>query len=186
MKTIRAWLLGSGQELNSSKLAVFVVAVLLTTVLLGNGAGEKDGKSTKPNPGVVAYAVQIEPVTAEQGELPAEFAMAIYENIVEQVTKSGKFQQVFRSGDKRAVEVGNLLILTSTLQSFERGSETKRAVTTVSGATKIAVNAKLVTRDSQVKFERTVDGKVRLFGENLKATQYLAKNIAKLINQASL
>ena len=161
------------------------IVVLLTTVFLGNCVAEEDSKAI-PKPAATAYAVQIEPVTAEEGELPAEFAMAIYENLVEQVTKTGKFQQVFRSGDKRAAEVPNLLILTSTLERFQRGSQTKRAVTTVGGATKIAVNAKLVTRDSQVKFERTVEGKVRMFGENLKATQALAKNIAKLINQSSL
>lgn len=104
-----------------------------------------------------------------------------------QITKTGKFELVFRSGDKRASEVHNLLILTSTLQRFQRGSSTKRAVTTVGGATKIIVEAKLVTRNSQVIFERRVQGTVRLFGgENLKATQALAKNIAKLISTSSL
>jgi hypothetical protein len=37
-----------------------------------------------------------------------------------------------------------------------------------------------------VKFERTVEGKVRLFGENLKATEALAKNIPKSINRFSV
>lgn len=45
-----------------------------------------------------------------------------------------------------------MLILTATLQRFQHGSSTKRAVTTVA-----AGNAKL-TRDSQMKFERTVEG----------------------------
>ena len=163
------------------------LGLLLLAVLLGNCVAQENTKAkAKTKSPAVTYAVQIEPVTSEEGALPAEFSMAIYENLVEQVTKTGKFQQVFRSGDKRAADVPNLLVLTSTLKSFQRGSETKRAVTTVGGATKIAVDAKLATRDSQVKFERTVEGKVRLFGENLKATQTLAKNIAKMINQSSL
>ena len=79
----------------------------------------------------------------------------------------------------------NLLILTTKLEKFERGSQTKRAVTTVAGATKVTVHAQLATRDSQIKMDKTAHGTVRLFGENMKATQYLAKNIANLINQSS-
>jgi hypothetical protein len=37
-----------------------------------------------------------------------------------------------------------------------------------------------------MRFERTVEGKVRLFGENLKATQASAKNIAKSISESSI
>ena len=44
----------------------------------------------------------------------------------------------------------------------------------------------LATRDSQIKFDKTARGTIRLFGENLKATQNLAKNIAELISQSSL
>lgn len=78
-----------------------------------------------------------------------------------------------------------MLILTTKLEKFERGSQTKRAVTTVAGATKVTVHAQLATRDSQIKVDKTAEGTVRLFGENIKATQILAKNIANLINQSS-
>jgi hypothetical protein len=81
--------------------------------------------------------------------------------------------------------VPNLLILTTTLEKFERGSQTKRAVTTVAGATKVSVHAQLATRDSQIKMDKTAQGTVRLFGENLKATSALAKNIANLVSQSS-
>jgi hypothetical protein len=37
-----------------------------------------------------------------------------------------------------------------------------------------------------MKFERTVEGKLRLFGENLDAPEALAKNIAKSINRFSV
>ena len=134
----------------------------------------------------VAWAIEIEPVSAKDGQLPAEFAMAIYERLVHEISKSNKFQQVFRSGDRRATDVPNLLILTTTLEKFEHGSETKRAVTTVGGATEVAVHVQLATRDSHVKLGETVKGSVRLFGGNLNATQNLAKNITDVINQLSL
>ncbi len=163
-------------------------AVVLAIALAGNATAAETTHATlaKPNVATSGYAVQVEPVTAEDGQLPAEFAMGIYENLVRQVTKTGKFDQVFRSGDKRAASAPNLLILTATLQRFDRGSSTKRAVTTVAGATKITVKARLATRDDQVKFERSVKGQVRVFGENLKATESLAKNIAKLVSRTRL
>ncbi len=140
----------------------------------------------KPAASSTAWAIQIEPVVAEEGKLPPDFAMAVYENLIEEVGKTDKFQQVFRSGDRRATDVPNLLILKTTLEKFERGSQTKRAVTTVAGATKISVRVELVTRDSQVRMDKTARGTVRLFGENLKATHALAKNIANMINQSPL
>ncbi len=131
------------------------------------------------------WAIQIEPVAAEEGKLPPDFAMAIYEKLIEEIAKTNKFQQVFRSGDRRAADVQNLLVLKTTLEKFERGSETKRAVTTVGGATKVSVRAQLATRDLQIKMDKTAEGTVRLFGGNLNATQKLAKNVAALVNQAS-
>jgi hypothetical protein len=174
--------------MNRRALPVAIVMVVIF-VLLASAPGtsqQKPKAAGAPQTTTSDWAVQIEPVSAEEGKLPADFAMAIYENLVAEVSKSGKFQQVFRSGDRRATDVEHLLILTAKLEKFERGSSTKRAVTTVGGATKVSVHAQLATRDSQVKLEKTAQGTVRLFGENLKATQALAKNIATLISQATL
>jgi hypothetical protein len=170
-------------------LRALMAAALMLSLLASGSAFAQEKPAAKPAAktpeSTTPWAVQIEPVSAEEGQLPPDFAMAIYERLVEEIGKTGKFQQVFRSGDRRATDVPNLLILTTTLEKFERGSQTKRAVTTVAGATKISVHAKLATRDSQIKADKTVQGTVRLFGENLKATQALAKNIATLISQSS-
>jgi hypothetical protein len=141
--------------------------------------------ATKPAATTTPWAIQIEPVSAEEGQLPPDFAMAIYERLVEEIGKTNKFQQVFRSGDRRATDVPNLLTLTTTLEKFERGSQTKRAVTTVAGATKVTVVVQLTSRDEHIKVSKKAEGTVRLFGENIKATQILAKNVAKLINESA-
>ena len=73
-----------------------------------------------------------------------------------------------------------------TLQSFERGNQTTRAVTTVAGATKVKVHLKVSTRDGNTLVEKDVQGTARFFGENLKATYALAKNIAGTLRDASL
>lgn len=166
-------------------LRTLTAAALMLTLLAGGSAFTQEKPAAKPVATATPWAIQIEPVSAEEGQLPPDFAMAIYERLVEEIGKTNKFQQVFRSGDRRATDVPNLLILTTKLEKFERGSQTKRAVTTVAGATKVSVHAQLATRDSQVKVDKTVQGTVRLFGENIKATQFLAKNIANLINQSS-
>ena len=164
--------------------------MLLVLVSIGGSAFAQAKPAAKtPAKGPVkpvAWAIEIEPVAAKDGQLPADFAMAIYERLVQDITKSNKFQQVFRSGDRRAGDVPNLLILTTTLEAFKHGSETKRAVTTVGGATEVAVHVQLATRDSHVKLGETVKGSVRLFGGNLNATQNLAKNITDVINQLTL
>jgi len=84
------------------------------------------------------------------------------------------------------IGINSLYALKTTVEKYTPGSETKRAVTTVSGATKLTVRSHLLTRDGKVVMDRTVDGNVRFFGSNLRATQNLARNIAKAIQQPSL
>jgi len=133
-----------------------------------------------------AWSLQVEPVTAEEGQLPPDFSMAIYEDLLAQLTKTNTFRQVYRSGDHQAESVPNLLVLRMTLLNFERGSQTERAVTTVKGATKVEVHLKVSARDGNALIEKDVQGTVRLFGENLKATNALAKHIAETLRDASL
>ncbi len=158
-------------------LALFLCALSLGLVLRGFAA-EK--------PETSAWAIQVEPVQADEGQLPPDFSMAVYEDLVAQLVKTDKFQQVFRSGDHQAEGVPNLLVLHMTLQNFERGNQTTRAVTTVAGATKVKVHLKVSTRDGNAVVEKDVQGTVRIFGENLKATFALAKDIAGTLRDTSL
>jgi hypothetical protein len=175
----------SNRTLISATLArVAVPALLLCLLCLGISA--RGFAEEKPQPTTSPWAIQVEPVQADEGQLPPEFSMATYENLITQLVKTDKFQQVFRSGDHQADGVPNLLVLRTTLLNFERGSQTKRAVTTVGGATKVKVHLKVTTRDGNAVVEKDVQGTVRIFGENLKATYDLAKDIAKTLSEASL
>jgi len=177
---------------NRSSLSLTLVrtgglTLLLCVLSLGFAASRGFAEEkAKPEAVTSAWAIQVEPVQADEGQLPPDFSMAVYEELIAQLTKSEKFQQVFRSGDKEADGVPDLLILHMTLESFERGSQTKRAVTTVAGATKIKVHMKVSTRDGNVLVEKDVQGTVRIFGENLKATFALAKDIAATLQKTSL
>jgi hypothetical protein len=130
--------------------------------------------------------VQVVQVDPGDVNLAPSFQLAIYESLLEELGKTKQFKQVLRDGDRNAAEVSDLLILKTTVQKYTAGSETRRAVTTVSGATKLNVRSQLCTRDGQVILERTVDGNVRFLGSNLRATHNLARNVAKTIKQSSL
>jgi hypothetical protein len=131
-------------------------------------------------------SIQVEPIQAEEGELPPDFRIAIYENLITQLERTRKFRQVYRSGDHQAESATELLVLKTTLKKFQRGNQTTRSVTTVAGATKVAVHLNVATRDGRVLVDRDVQGTVRLFGENLKATHNLAKDIAGILRETSL
>ncbi len=57
-------------------------------------------------------------------------------------------------------------------------------MTTFSGATKLSVRIQLVTREGKIVLDHPVNGSVRFFGSNLRATHNLARNIAKAIRQS--
>jgi hypothetical protein len=118
--------------------------------------------------------------------LTPSFRIAIYESLFSELTKTKQFERVIRDGDSDTAAVSDLLILKTTVEKYTAGSETRRAVTTVSGATKLTVRSQLCTRDGKVVLERTVDGNVRFMGSNLKATHNLARNVAGNIKKSVL
>ena len=130
-----------------------------------------------------ASAIQIEPVGAGDVRIPAEFRAAVYEFLIIRVRESGKFHQVFRSGDRAAAGVPDLVTLHTTVEKFKQGSQMERELTTVLGATKLDVGASVTDREGHILLDGAVHGKVRFFGENLGVTNDLAKHIAKRLKQ---
>jgi len=130
------------------------------------------------------WSVQVERIDPGDLDLAHSFQIAIYENLVEELNKTKRFKYVLREGDSNAGSTSDLLILKTTVVKYTAGSETQRAVTTVSGATKLTVQSQLMTRDGKIVLDRTVQGNVRFFGSNLRATHNLARNIAKMIKES--
>jgi hypothetical protein len=130
-----------------------------------------------------ASAIQIEPVESGDVRIPTEFRSAIYEFLVERVREAGAFRQVFRSGDRAANSIPGLVTLRTTVEKFREGSQMKREVTAVLGATTVDVRALVTASDGRTLLDRRIHGKVRFFGENLGVTNDLAKSIAKLLRK---
>jgi hypothetical protein len=128
-------------------------------------------------------AILIEPVEISDVKLPPEFRVAVYENLIREVTKSGRFQHVYRSGDRTASGVPDLAIVRMKVKGFKHGSERTREVTTVVGATSVELGVEVTGPDGKVLVDRDVVGKVRFFGGNLRATYDFSKKVAKILRQ---
>lgn len=163
------------------------VAAIVTIAVPGQVLGQAAVESSRGRSGFAPqWTVQVEKVDSGHLDLAHSFQLAIYENLVQELNQTKQFTQVLREGDRKANEVPSLLILKTTVVKYTPGSETRRAVTTVSGATKLTVRTQLLTREGEIVVDRTVNGNVRFFGSNLGATHNLAGNIAKAVKKSNV
>ena len=174
----------------TSLVALAAVIVAMTVAhpawLRAQTGPAKSSAGSKGSDAASQWSVQVDKTDPGDENLAPSFQMAIYENLLDELSKMKQFEHVLRDGDRNANRVTDLLILKTIVQKYVAGSETRRAVTTVSGATKLTVRSLLCARDGKVVVERTVNGNVRLFGSNLRATHNLARNVAKSIKESSL
>ena len=166
-------------------VAIATIAVRHTPQLSAQTAAATQTSASKKSHSP-QWSVQVKMVDPGDVNISGSFQIAIYENLLDELTKTKKFKQVLRDGERSASDVPDLLILKTTVQKYTAGSETQRAATTVTGATKLTVHGQLCTRDGQIVFERTVHGDVHFMGSNLRATHNLARHVASTIKQSTL
>jgi hypothetical protein len=130
-----------------------------------------------------ASAISVMMIQSDEIKLPAEFQIALYENLISQLQKKGGFQRVYREGDRNSAGAQGVVVLRSTVRGFKKGSEMARQVTTVAGATSISVHCEFADADGQVLLTRDIQGKVRFFGGNLRATNDFAKKAVSVTRE---
>ena len=179
--------------MKANKRMSSVLLAAATILITATGALQLFAQNggTKTSPGNNSsnskeWSVQVDQVDPGDSGLSSSFQLAIYESLLHELDKTKEFKQVFREGDRNANAVPDLLILKTSVQKYTPGSETKRAVTTFGGATKLTVRTQLCTPDGRVIWEHVVDGNVRFMGGNLRATHNLARNVAKTIKESSV
>ena len=165
--------------MKTDRPALFVMTTLLLTLAIAQPARLSAERAAQ-------WTVQVSRVNPGAVGLSRSFQVAIYENLLQEVSKINRFKEVLRDGDQKAANATDLLLLKTVVEKYTAGSETRRAVTTVTGATKLTVHTQLSTPDGKIILERTVHGNVRFMGSNLRATHNLARNIAKTIKKSSL
>lgn len=176
----------TGKQVSLFALAALIVALGGAYSCQAHGQAVTDKSSSDQKRGNERWSIRVNKVDPGDVNLTPEFRIAIYESLLSELTKIKQFERVIRDGDTDTAAVSDLLILKTTVEKYTAGSETRRAVTTVSGATKLTVRFQLCTRDGKVVLERTVDGNVRFMGGNLKATHNLARNVAGNIKKSTL
>jgi hypothetical protein len=127
-------------------------------------------------------SIQVASIQSDEISVPAEFRVALYENLVHQLEKQG-FEHVYRDGDRNSTNAPNLVVLHSTVRRFKPGSERARQVTTVAGATSIMVHCQFTDQAGNTLLEQDVTGRVRFFGANLRATYDFAKKASRIAHQ---
>ena len=158
----------------------FMSGIRLGTVALLFAACPLFARKSKPR--IMARAIQVEMIQSDEVSVPAEFQVALYENLIHRLEKRG-FQHVYRDGDRNAIGITDLVVLHSTVRRFKQGSERARQVTTVAGATSITIHCQFSSLDGTSLLERDVNGKVWFFGGNLKATNDFAKKAARVAHE---
>jgi len=155
-------------------LCIFITRLTATPLLC------QQPQSVSKSP---ASAIEVEMIQPGDISLPAEFQVALYENLVQELQKNGGFSQVYRDGDRNAADAPGLVVLHTAVIGFKQGSELKRDVTTVGGATSITLHCKFTDKDGKVVLERDITGKVKLIGDNLRATDDFAKKAATVAQE---
>lgn len=165
-----------------SGLTLSLFAILAASILYVGASAIAHAQTPPPaHLSLHASAIQVRLIQAEDVKLPAEFQLSMYENTVEQITKTNRFARVYREGDRTAGDAADLVILQSTVTGFKKGSAEARQVTTVAGATSIGVHLKFTDKSDKVLLESDVNGKVMFFGENLRATYDFGKKVAHVV-----
>jgi hypothetical protein len=128
-------------------------------------------------------AVQVKMIRSDGISLPTEFQVSLYENLIDQLQKKAVFKRVYRDGDRTVDNADDVITLQCSVVKFKKGNETVRAVTTVAGATSMTLRCQFIDKAGNTILVRDITGKVRLFGDNLKATYDFAKKAAEVADE---
>ncbi len=113
--------------------------------------------------------------------IPSAVPAAVFENVVEQLTQSGRFSHVWRAGDIRSTP--DTLVLRLNVEGWKQGSARGRGFGPFTGATDIQSSVRLEDRSGRVIFQGKAGGSKRTDGENLDAANGLAKHVRKALEK---
>jgi hypothetical protein len=159
---------------------VLVRAMVIFVVSLACWAASTLAADEKPSQKMKAAAIQVIMPRSDEIKLPAEFQVALYEDLIRQLAKNGGVNKIYRDGDHAADNAADVVVLRSTVTGFKEGSEKLRQVTTVAGSTSINVHCEFSDKNGKLLLERNIKGNVKFFGENLRATYDFAKKAARI------
>ena len=143
-------------------------------------------KSHPCNGPVTPNTVLVEPIATSGVDLPAEYRVLLYEQLIEQLRVSNGTGTVYRTGD--AVAPCAVRKLQLTVIAFKKGNEAIRASTGpvgfFVGATSVGFHLSIVDNGGVVLFEKSLKVSKHGDGDSLSVTRNLAKSVSKRLVKA--
>ena len=121
------------------------IALVLTASRCAGFAGAGETKPVK----MKASAIKVEMIHSDEIKLPAEFQVALYEDLIQQLQKKGGFSTFTVRATAMPRMPRTWWCLHSTVRGFKEGSEELRQVTTVAGATSISFHCVFNDKDGK-------------------------------------
>jgi hypothetical protein len=135
---------------------------------------------------ILPNTVLVSPIISAGIDLPAEYRVLLYEQMVEELKKSSGNAAVLRMGDVTAPCAAAKLRLSVT--AFNKGNETVRASTgpvgLFIGATSVKFHVDLVAHDGAELFEKDLKESKHGDSDSLSVTHDLAKSVSKRLKKA--
>jgi hypothetical protein len=157
------------------------VAVLLASIALAI--------ASTAAPQTQVPSIEVTAFEAQKGvDLPPDFQAALMEELVKQLTETGKFAQVLKAGESAPDGKAPTLRLTGVVTELDEGSRAARwAVGFGAGKAKIRAHVKFVdVATGAVNLEKDVYGRKIggvAGGAAINSTRGLAKEVAKLAKE---
>lgn len=162
-----------------------IVPLLLAFIVfaLCGSSYAQDAKDTSNGFRGKYNVVQITKFDVKEGvPFPPDHAVTLTEDLIKELTATGKFKEVLREGEKPTVADAKVLKVSGTITEYKPGSRAKRYLVGFgSGTTKIVAHVKFLDDADSVIWQDKMDGRVWIGmfgGESIGATRGLAKEVA--------
>jgi hypothetical protein len=135
---------------------------------------------------IAPHTLLLSPIVATGIDLPAEYRVLLYEQMVEELKKSSGNAAIIRVGDTAAPCAATRLQLSVT--AFKKGNEAVRASTgpvgLFVGATSVKFQVDLVDHNGKELFSKSLKESKHGDADSLNVTHDLAKSVAKRLEKA--
>jgi hypothetical protein len=123
-------------------------------------------------------SIEVQLPTKSIEGVPDGFPVAVYEELLAELVKSGQFEHVWRQGDIRSRE-SHPYILRISVDGFKLGNPRKRAIMPLMGASQIKAKVQCLNSAETTLLDTNLTGTVRMKPENMDVTHDLCKKIKK-------
>jgi len=132
------------------------------------------------------WNIEVAPFDPGDAGLTPSFSAAVRENLLNELTRTKRFNLVLRDDDQRTHEVADVLVLKTKVQNYTSVTKTRPSEVTLTAPGDIDVRVQLFTRGNGLVLDRLVTDKIRSGDKNQRSTPKLARDIAGMLKTSTL